>query len=270
MARIKSPLLPSFASLFPCVSGRAFDQSLHRWYPCPNTHTPSHTRRPRLHLRVSTDFEESAVDGRIPPMRDVVVLLAAGSALLTLIDQRYGSLPSLQADFEQRTTSVATAVVKVENGRFWMDRKSEVLRFDYEDPEEKIFLYARGRVEFYVPSDRQLTRYAVDEGADMAPFLFLLGKRRLSECLSIGVGTEKPVVPTNQLLHLQPVMAASRDVDFFIEAGPADGTIHRVIFFDSLRNRIEILLTRQRRLDRLPSGMDRLLLPPGTDIIEQP
>ncbi len=201
-------------------------------------------------------------------MLKIILTLTTGM-LLGVIDTHYTGLKILKAHFEQRTTSSATRVVKIENGQFWMDRESEVLRFEYLDPEKKTFLYRRGRVEFYVPADRQLMTYKLDESSDLMPFLFLLGKRRLSDCLSIPTGNEKPRTSGAELLHLQPIVAAKGEGDFFVEVDPATGYVFRVMFVDSLRNRIEIQLDQQQPLAHLPAGFDTIRVPGGVEIVER-
>lgn len=191
------------------------------------------------------------------------------SSLAARIDAHYSPAPVLLADFEQRTESGATKVIKSEHGRLIVSRPGRFIRFEYEKPERKVFLYREDTVELYVPADRQLMRYALPSGHGV-PYLFLLGRQRLSDCLELDASRERPTTsPSNRVLHLQPVSGGDSAVDFFIEADPKSGAVARIIFFDDLRNRIELHLTSQKSATRQPDGSDRISVPPDVEVIER-
>ncbi|MEW6367249.1 MAG: outer membrane lipoprotein carrier protein LolA [Acidobacteriota bacterium] len=197
----------------------------------------------------------------------LLIAAAVAAPFAARIDSYYAGVNVLQADFEQLTRSAATRVTKSERGVFMMSRQDDLLRFEYREPERKIFLYRSGAVDFYVPEDRQLIRYRLEEGADILPFLFLLGRRRLADCISLPLVDEKPAGPGVVLLRLQPVRGG--DEEFYVEADTGTGSVTRIIFLDELRNRVEIRLSHQKRAVGLPPGAARIETPAGVEIIER-
>lgn len=201
----------------------------------------------------------------------LALLLAADPQVIPIlarIDAYYGTMDTMQADFEQRTESMATRVVKIEKGQLTVGRKDGILRFDYLQPEKKIFLYRGRGVEFYVPADRQLMRYTIEDDSRLLPYLFLLGQRRLSDCLLLPPNQERAEKPSGAMLHLQMIAGGDSPGDFYVEA-EGSGSVSRVLFYDDLRNRVEIRLSGQKRSKRLPSGAGVIDVPPGTEIIER-
>lgn len=203
----------------------------------------------------------------------LLVLIAGGASgggsMAARIDAHYANAEVLQAGFEQLTQSSATRVTKTEKGRVLIVHKVGLLRFDYLSPDKKVFLYRSGLVEFFVPADKQLMRYRVDEDGQILPYLFLLGRKKLADCLAIPLGAERQSGADRTLLHLQPIAGGETGADFYVEADSSTGAVCRIVFFDDLRNRVEIRLSGERRASRLPPDADVISIPKGVEIVEQ-
>lgn len=64
------------------------------------------------------------------------------------------------------------------------------------------------------------------------------------------------------------IAAGDAPGDFYVEAD-SSGSVNRVLFYDDLRNRVEIRLSGQKRSSRLPAGAGVIDLAPGAEIIER-
>jgi len=98
------------------------------------------------------------------PEPDVVAALA----------RHYNRLRSLQAEFVQRYTLGQTTWV--ESGRVYFQKPGR-MRWEYQSPEEKLFLCDGSYVYLYVPAEQQVSRSRLDVARDWRlPFGLLLGR----------------------------------------------------------------------------------------------
>src|SRR4030042_1774814 len=97
------------------------------------------------------------------------------------IEQRLSSLRSLRADFEQTFRPASKAPPLVEKGRLYFQRPDR-MRWEYTEPEAKVFLFKDGIFEQFYPGDNQLIRSRISEQDSGAEILSLLtGARKLSD-----------------------------------------------------------------------------------------
>lgn len=93
------------------------------------------------------------------------------------VERRYNSARTLAADFVQRYTLGPTTLV--ESGRVYFEKPGR-MRWEYNSPEEKLFLSDGKYVYFYVPQERQVRRTKLKESEYwQAAFALLLGRANL-------------------------------------------------------------------------------------------
>ena len=103
----------------------------------------------------------------------------AGSVRRAL-ESRYRSARTLKAAFFERYSDGAGGVV-AESGTVYFSRPGR-MRWDYESPQEKLFLVDGTNAWFYVPADRTVSRAKMKESSDWrTPLALLAGKANLSE-----------------------------------------------------------------------------------------
>jgi len=101
------------------------------------------------------------------------------TALVRGIERRYEKARTLKAAFLEIYRE-GKRDVRAESGTVYFSRPGR-MRWEYEAPEEKLFLVDGRQVWFYVPADRTVTRTKVNESSDwQTPFAMLAGKIRLS------------------------------------------------------------------------------------------
>src|ERR1700720_241426 len=114
----------------------------------------------------------------------VSVTLSAGSAAdakaaARALESRYQHVHTLKATFFERYSD-GKGAIQSESGTVYFSRPGR-MRWDYESPEQKLFLVDGTNVWFYVPADRTASRAKMKESSDWrTPIALLVGKAELS------------------------------------------------------------------------------------------
>ena len=116
-----------------------------------------------------------------------------------LLEQHYHNARTLRAVFLQRY-SEGPRDARVESGTVFFRRPGQ-MRWEYDSPEQKLFLVDGKTVWFYVPYDHTVTRAPVKESSDWrTPLALLTGKVELSRLCSRVDLTEQTGVPPNHVV----------------------------------------------------------------------
>lgn len=126
------------------------------------------------------------------------------SAIVRALEARYHDARTLHAVFLERYSDSRQGV-QVESGTVYFSRPGR-MRWEYESPEQKLFISDGKNVWFYVPADHTVTRAPVKQTADWrTPLVLLTENVRLSQvCGDIELGSEPPGTPGNVVLHCRP------------------------------------------------------------------
>jgi outer membrane lipoprotein carrier protein len=120
----------------------------------------------------------------------------------------------LKATFVERYSD-GKGAVQSESGIVYFSRPGR-MRWDYESPQQKLFLVDGSNVWFYVPADRTASRAKMKESSDWrTPIALLVGKADLSRlCRSIeivapasnagGKPEDHPLQDDDTVLHCTP------------------------------------------------------------------
>src|ERR1700722_11897095 len=132
-------------------------------------------------------------------MLSLVVLLATLSAfsspardaqaVLHAIEARYHHAQTLKAAFYERYSDDAGGTGgSAESGTVYFSQPGR-MRWEYESPEQKLFLVDGANAWFYVPADHTASRAKINESSDWrTPLALLAGKANLSElCRDIQI-----------------------------------------------------------------------------------
>jgi outer membrane lipoprotein carrier protein len=115
--------------------------------------------------------------------------IAAGDAksIASAFESRYRRARTLRASFLERYSDGGGAVT-VESGTAYFSRPGR-MRWEYESPEEKLFLVDGKNAWFYVPADHVVSRAKIKESSDWrTPLALLAGSANLvSVCQSLSV-----------------------------------------------------------------------------------
>src|SRR6204780_5387661 len=114
----------------------------------------------------------------VSPVRDAHSVRAA-------LEARYQHARTLRASFFERYTD-GNGGASSESGTVYFSRPGR-MRWEYESPEQKLFIVDGTNVWFYVPADHTASRAKMKESSDWrTPLALLTGKADLSKlCRSI-------------------------------------------------------------------------------------
>jgi len=209
------------------------------------------------------------------------------ASVVRSLESRYHSARTLKAAFLERYTEGGRNA-RVESGTVYFRRPGR-MRWEYESPEEKLFIADGQTVWFYVPADRTVTRARTKESADWrTPLALLTGNAKLSRlCGRIEFADERPSAADHVLLRCLPRGNASRarssgpagaaepaeESDAFrevlLEVDPARSELLRVLVRQAGGLEIEYRFGNWQRDLPLPEAMFRFQAPPGVAIVDE-
>jgi outer membrane lipoprotein carrier protein len=156
-------------------------------------------------------------------MKFVLSWMLAGAAILAAngetamvvraVEARYAHATTLQAEFYERYHA-GNGGGQAESGTVYFSKPGR-MRWEYESPEQKLFVVDGKNAWFYVPADRTASRAAVKESDDWrTPLALLTGRIHLDrlcgriELLDEASGTSAPADlpydPRNRILRCVP------------------------------------------------------------------
>lgn len=184
------------------------------------------------------------------------------------VEAELHSFRSLQAHFEHIYYSSTISTPLKEKGKFYY-RESGQMKWKYEEPEEKIFLYENGLLQSYYPEDNQLIRNSLSEEEYDSEFLSLfVGKKRLLDRYTIEFS---PFPTDNSKSHQLKLIPKDEESDSYIllEISKKTWLIQKVISFDWAGNKSEFHFSQVKTNIAFPKDLFQLKLPPDVEIIEK-
>ena len=190
----------------------------------------------------------------------------------TLVDRvqaYYDAMSGFEAGFTQRFERRLLNRVVEESGRILV-KKPGRMRWEYESPEEKLFVTDGTKSYFYIPVERQVMVSHEPSGAmgggEGSPLELLAGRARLTDSFAFFESSEAPT-RGGVMLHLIPTEPQEAFEDAQLEVDPTTGAMLRVVLIDSGRNRTEFTFDAFRRNDELPESLFRFTVPPGVEVV---
>jgi outer membrane lipoprotein-sorting protein len=186
--------------------------------------------------------------------------------IATNLENRMSALHSLQAEFQQTLYPASVSTPLQEKGSLYI-RKPGWLRFDYKDPEVKVFLIKGDLYQEYWPEDKQLLERTLEtEGSEGALLALLSGSSGILEHYQVELDPDAPEAAGSHTLKLTP---REEDADTYIllEIDAGDWLIRRAVSFDWTGSRQEFVFSDIKTGIRLSDSIFTLKVPPDVDII---
>lgn len=203
------------------------------------------------------------------PFNAALTAPLSGEQIVAGIQARYGGLSSLSADFTQVYRS-ATGRVLTESGRLLLKRPNK-MRWEYVDPEVKIFISTGRKTYFFVPDDRQVTESDIRESNDpQLPFLFLLRRSNIKkdfESVEIA-GDENPVRPGDVVIRVVARKASAEFRNILVEVNPGNFQIVRVARIEPSDTRNDFILSNVRENPPAPEALFQFNAPAGVQVMK--
>ena len=126
-------------------------------------------------------------------------------ALVASLQQRYSAIRDITADFEHRVSGGVLSTTGLELGTFHVKRPGR-WRFDYREPEPKLFVSDGTTVYAHFPLDREVvvTPVPADAGASN-PAAFLSGRGNLVRDFTAAYGDAQDAPPDTWVVRLTPL-----------------------------------------------------------------
>ena len=177
------------------------------------------------------------------------------------------SIQSLQAHFEQTYYSSSISTPLKEKGDLYF-KKPNWMKWEYKDPEPKIYLLKEDLFFEYIPEENQITKYDLSkEGYESEILSILSGQKGLIDNHMIEFN---PFLPKNKeawQLKLTPLEEDDEYAYFLLEINKKTWLIQKAIFFDWGGNKSEFQFSKIKTNIRLPVDVFELKVPPNVEII---
>jgi outer membrane lipoprotein carrier protein len=187
-------------------------------------------------------------------------------SLVAKVQQRYAAVTSVSADFRQ--TYRAPGVDMNESGTFWM-KKPGLMRWEYREPETKLFV-ADGRDTYlYNPQDRQVMvrRFNASE-LHSTPLQFLLGRGDILKSFYVSRETESAArIQGTVLLRLVPREPDPNYAYFDLECDQNTFDLRRILVRERTGNTSEFLLTNLVTNPKIEDKKFEFKTPKGAEVI---
>ena len=113
-------------------------------------------------------------------------------AVAAALQTKYDTVLDFSADFTQQWESGVLKRKITERGKLQV-KKPGKMRWDYTDPEKKLFVSDGAKIYFWVPADNQVTRSAVPKQDEATTaILFLVGKGNLTRDFTVSFAPDAP------------------------------------------------------------------------------
>jgi len=202
----------------------------------------------------------------------LVFLLAAGSApaqdselaesLVKRIEERHAQTTDLVADFVQSYRSGLLGRELVERGEVSIQRPGR-MRWEYKEPEEKLFISDGHTFYFYVPEDKQVIVQDQDEQRSLAARL-LFGEGGILD--EFEASLDEPFEEGVLRVRLVPRKEDAELEQAYIDVEPA-GRVRSILIEDIEGNRTRFRFDGVKENTGLPDRLFRFEIPSGVEVI---
>jgi len=147
------------------------------------------------------------------------------------LQRRYSLVRDFTADFTHTYQGGVLRTTLVESGRVSV-KKPGRMRWDYREPERKLYLSDGEHLYSYLPEDRQVTVGELPAGEATTPALFLAGRGSFETDFTAAFDAVDDPPPNSRVLRLTPIRA-ERDFEFLVVVVDAPSlAIVRLVAYD--------------------------------------
>jgi outer membrane lipoprotein carrier protein len=183
-------------------------------------------------------------------------------SLVKRIEERHGRTADLVARFTQSYRSGMLGREVVERGVLSIKRPGR-MRWEYKDPDSKLFVSDGRTFYFYVPEDKQVVVSEQDVERSLAARL-LSGRGGLLE--EFDASLEEPLEEGVLRVKLVPRREQPDVAQAFVDVEPS-GRIRSILLVDVQGNRTRFRFEGVRENTGLPEKLFRFEVPPGVEVI---
>jgi outer membrane lipoprotein-sorting protein len=184
------------------------------------------------------------------------------------VENSLRSYQSFQADFEQLYFSATVSAPLQEKGKLYF-KKPNLMKWEYQDPEEKVFLIKDDFFWDYNKEEKTLIKYDLSQGEQNSEVISLLsGQVGLTDSYSVELNPFPTENANTIQIKLTPKDEEFTDTFLLLEIDEKTWLIQKLISFDWAGNKTEFRFSRIRTNINLPNRTFELRIPPDVEIIE--
>jgi len=184
------------------------------------------------------------------------------------VENTLRSYRSLQANFEQLYYSATVSKPLHEKGRLYF-KKPDLMKWEYQDPEEKVFLIKDDFFWDYNKDEKTLIKYDLSQGEQNSEVLLLLsGQVVLLDKYSVELNPFPTENPEAIQIKLTPKDEEYADSFLLLEIDEETWFIKKLISFDWAGNKTEFRFSKIKTNIELRDRIFELRIPPDVEIIE--
>ena len=192
------------------------------------------------------------------------------SSLVKQVEQHYRSVRTLRAEFVERWSD-SPASVRIESGIVSLRRPRE-MRWEYREPEKKLFLSDGRTVYFYVPADHTVRRSLLRNSADWhVPLAWLAGSARLEKIFSKIEWAPTPQAgqgPSPRALRGLPRSPEDGYREAILEFNESF-QLTRLLIRDTVGREMEFRFGKWEENVSLAAQDFRFVVPPGVVVVDE-
>ena len=183
------------------------------------------------------------------------------------VERLFAEMKDFSADFIQIFEDALNRKQQ-ESGHLYLMRP-RMMRWEYKNPEDKLFISDGKAVYYYVPADRQVNKEAVKESFDdRIPLMFLLGRSNLrNEFTRFELLNTKPFFEGLKVVRMYPKRKTDLQ-EVLMEVDPANYQIRRLLLAHQDGSRSEFIFSNIRTNTGLRASMFDFKVPPGVDVVQ--
>ena len=184
------------------------------------------------------------------------------------VENALRSYQSFQANFEQFYYSATISTPLHEKGKLYF-KKPNLMKWEYQDPEEKVFLIKDDLFWDYNKEEKQLIKYDLSQGEQNTEVISLLsGKVALLDNYSVEFNPFPTENANTIQIKLTPKDEEFADTFLLLEVDEKTWFIQTLISFDWTGNRTEFRFSKIKTNVTLQNKTFELRVPPDVEIIE--
>jgi len=191
---------------------------------------------------------------------------SAVAKIASRVDRRYNHLTTLRAQFQETYNGLGLA--RNESGELWLQKPGK-MRWQYQQPTQKLFIVDGKNAFFYIPSERQARRMSAKKLDDFrSPIRYLLGHTKLQqEFANLTISSEQPKLPGDVVLEGVPKGMEDRVQRVLLEITPAD-QITRIRIEELDGSSTEFLFRDLQENVSVQSDLFHFTPPAGVEVVE--
>ena len=189
------------------------------------------------------------------------------SSLVDGVERSFATMKDFSADFVQIFQDPLNQKQQ-ESGHLYLMRP-RMMRWEYKNPEDKLFISDSKNVYLYVPADRQVSKEAVrDTFDDRMPLMFLLGRADLrKEFTRFEMLNTRPFLEGTKVLRMYPRRKTDLS-EVIMEVDPANYQVRRLVLGHSDGSKSEFIFSNIRINTGIKASLFQFKVPTGVEIVE--